>query len=179
VATKASIPSDYRVRDIWDLGGGTGTLLRLVGDLLGKPWRQSICVEVNAAAVAIGRRVYGAGIEFRHANIVRFTEALGEATREDVLIIMPGRLLEMITCYASKVLDAVRRWPGLVVVYQYADTQSAMPGLLALARDWWPSRRVYDAQEGVLVVGPTEHRLVCAAAQPDTLSANSIRDQIQ
>ncbi|MFN7590109.1 MAG: hypothetical protein ACK5UQ_16630 [Planctomycetota bacterium] len=153
-AAKERLPADYRMRRTWDLGGGTGTLLVAIAEWF-EQCPEMICVDRNAEALAIGRRAHGDSVRFVHADIIRMRAELADATNADVLILMPGRLLEQGHRYATELLAAVKRWPGMVIAYQYGDSQTAMPGLLSLAREWWTTRDVVVGGQHGFAVMPT------------------------
>lgn len=101
---------------VWDLGAGDGTLL----DEILKVWPLSRCcgVEVDAGRVDRGLRRHPK-VHLYHGRIEDLASGDESQDRIDLVLLMPGRLLEMQSAQRHRLLELLRLRARRLLLYRY------------------------------------------------------------
>ncbi len=111
VLIQAAAPLVGRVRSILDLGSGDGALLAKLGEALGATRLLGIEIDPERAKAVPGTVVRCASI----------TDVATWSGRHDLIVLMPGRLLEMSGAERAEVWEAIKHSAVHVLVYAYGD----------------------------------------------------------
>lgn len=118
------------VSSVLDLGAGDGALLDRISRGHEGTWHG---VEIDPGRAARGRARYP-HVALQYGSIQAWAREQALSVVHDVVLLQPGRLLEMSAMDAKRVRVQARRAGDRLVVYAYGDTLKKHGGLEALCR---------------------------------------------
>ena len=104
---------------VLDLGCGNGALLRAIAE--GRPHTSVVGVDCDDARVAHARRVLAALPHALFAGDMFDDNGAWRALRPDLILLMPGRLLEATSERATRLRQWLRAQDAAIVAYAYSD----------------------------------------------------------